>query len=393
MKDGVREGFPTFAKISPSLLPLLHTSLFSKFFLFFVFCYPNSSSFSSTRSTPFHVALEKQLSMMAVFQSLIFFLLLVCALCHSSSYRGPAPPTWDSADHAPKGQNIWLPDDLASKVRRPQPHRGLLRKLSSIRSGDASSPSSTPTGFGIRRRGGIAQPDSPLSPSEVSDLLKRIRSVYASVTVNTFSNDDIWSHVADSRNVTIWRTDSDVKNGKTDGRRAGDGQPPVIRSRCIVNASPETVYKLFTDDSRVSEYNSNCVELHDVLRLDDSTKINWCRSPKFGPFKARDFVTVVHNRFLNGVDDGDGYSSVATNVVTPLCPPKKSYVRSSILLSATYMLPTDSPDRTEVIQVTQVGDLGGIADSKVARRIQKGLIESAPVDFLTRFNVAAMKGH
>ena len=49
------------------------------------------------------------------------------------------------------------------------------------------------------------------------------------------------------------------------------------------------------------EYNDNCRVVRDLERLSPDTKISWAATPKYGPFKARDFVTVVHYRTL---DDG-----------------------------------------------------------------------------------------
>lgn len=47
------------------------------------------------------------------------------------------------------------------------------------------------------------------------------------------------------------------------------------------------------------EYNENCVEVRDLQRLSATTKISWASTPRYGPFKARDFVTVVHYRQLD----------------------------------------------------------------------------------------------
>ena len=217
---------------------------------------------------------------------------------------------------------------------------------------------------------------------------------------------------------------------------------------------PSQAYTLFIDDSRVSEYNANCAELEDLVQLSQTatsqTKVNWCATSRFGPFKARDFLTLVHNRDLGGA-----YASVACNVELPsLCPAKQNYVRSQIQLSASFMrplpggktevrefnlqriysitaprsndidaerrqaaandgvdgarlafaksgiasnfncqyhVPFDSLHSTQFIQITQVGELGGVADSKVAKKIQDGLVLNAPVEFLSKFNEAIVK--
>jgi hypothetical protein len=49
------------------------------------------------------------------------------------------------------------------------------------------------------------------------------------------------------------------------------------------------------------------------------------------------------------------------------------------------------PNRTRFIQLTQIGELGGVADSAVAKKITKGLSENASVDFVKKFNAVLVK--
>lgn len=142
------------------------------------------------------------------------------------------------------------------------------------------------------------------------------------------------------------------------------------------------------DDARVHEYNDNCVELADIERINSDTKINWCATGKFGLFKARDFVTVVYFRELTD-EEGGGYVSLAANVEHPKLPPADGYVRSEIQLAATFMKPVDGqPNKTKLVQLTQVGRMGGVADSAVAKRITQNIAEKAPVEFMKKFNYA-----
>jgi len=198
------------------------------------------------------------------------------------------------------------------------------------------------------------------------------------------NRDDIWELVVDGVNheegVTIWRSYADVKRGIDTL-----AELPTIRSETILNGKPEDVYRLFMDGSRVHEYNDNCVELHDIEAVNDSTKINWCATGKFGPFKARDFVTLVH--FCD--NHRGGYASVAANVEHPSLPPANGYVRSQIQLAATFMQPVPGePNKTRFVQLTQVGELGGVADSPMAKKISLQLQEKAPIDFCRKFDAA-----
>lgn len=46
------------------------------------------------------------------------------------------------------------------------------------------------------------------------------------------------------------------------------------------------------------EYNDNCRQVKDLERFSPDTKVSWAASPRYGPFKSRDFVTIVHYRTL-----------------------------------------------------------------------------------------------
>ena len=69
-------------------------------------------------------------------------------------------------------------------------------------------------------------------------------------------------------------------------------------STAVLNAKPRDVYQLFLDNDRVSEYNEHCNSLEDLQQLSKDTKVSWSVTNRMGPFKARDFVTVVHYREL-----------------------------------------------------------------------------------------------
>jgi len=56
------------------------------------------------------------------------------------------------------------------------------------------------------------------------------------------------------------------------------------------------VFKTYCDDDIAADYNDNCVELKHLQTLTDTTKVNWCRTAKIGPFKPREFVTIIENR-------------------------------------------------------------------------------------------------
>ncbi|GMH99156.1 hypothetical protein TrLO_g6896 [Triparma laevis f. longispina] len=229
---------------------------------------------------------------------------------------------------------------------------------------------------------------SGLTDDQITELLQQSAALYKYVSTSVFERDEIWEQVNVKDGVTVWRTHFDIKRGE------GRSEAPIIKARTVMDKPPAEVFALFCDDERVAEYNDNCQELEDLIQIHNTensqTKLNWCATGRFGPFKARDFLTMVHNQ-RHG--ESDGYSSVACNVeLDNVCPKKDGYVRSAIELSASFMRPVPGdPSKTEFIQITQIGELGGVADSSVAKKLSEKLVLNAPVDFLSRFNQAVCK--
>eukprot|EP00586_Coscinodiscus_wailesii_P018952 CAMPEP_0172517302 /NCGR_PEP_ID=MMETSP1066-20121228/283935_1 /TAXON_ID=671091 /ORGANISM="Coscinodiscus wailesii, Strain CCMP2513" /LENGTH=234 /DNA_ID=CAMNT_0013299231 /DNA_START=262 /DNA_END=966 /DNA_ORIENTATION=- len=222
-----------------------------------------------------------------------------------------------------------------------------------------------------------------LRDDERLDLISQADSLLQNV-LSALEDPALWEKINDTEGVKVWRTYHDIKNyrGNSNG---GSKDSVIIRSEATMQAPPSAVYDLFSDDARVREYNENCRELKDVEYLTENAKINWSATGKLGPLSARDFVTLVTFRYL-GPDQG--YVSLAVNVEHPtLVPVKRGYVRSQIQLAATFMQPIEGrPDLTRFVQVTQVGELGGVADSALAKRIKQSLQEKAPVEFMKKFN-------
>jgi len=228
-----------------------------------------------------------------------------------------------------------------------------------------------------------------LTDVEKLELAQSTNNMLASVKA-ALSEKELWQHIVDKDGVNVWKTSADVKNcaAGVSSASTGAADAVTVRSEALMDASPRAVYDLFMDDARVHEYNENCVELADIERISRETKINWCATGKFGPFKARDFVTVVYFRELKE-EEGGGYVSLAANVEHPKLPPADGYVRSEIQLAATFMKPVPGePNKTKLVQMTQIGQMGGVADSAIAKRITQNLAEKAPVEFMKKFNHA-----
>lgn len=230
--------------------------------------------------------------------------------------------------------------------------------------------------------------DKTVSKRSTHILSEKERKQFAQMSTRLFESvhralgqDDIWDlvYTDEDTQIRIWRTHVDIKTGN------GRSDVPIIKSEMIMNASPKKVFDLFMDNDRVHEYNDNCVLLQDLEIVDSKTKINWCATGKFGPFMARDFVTLVHYCEYGK----EGFASVASHVDHENLPPADGFVRSQIQLAATFMEPIKGePQKTRFIQVTQVGELGGVANNSMAKKITANLAEKAPIDFLKKFNKA-----
>ena len=186
-----------------------------------------------------------------------------------------------------------------------------------------------------------------------------------------------------------------------------------VKSTGIIKAPLEAVFELFTDNTRVSEYNEHCKVIKDVHQFPKlirspfagnmggsgdsgggvdgnsggSTKITWASSPKYGPFKARDFVSVVnYRRFKNG-------TAVILNrpAYHPKYPPSKNFVRATVLLAGNVLEP-HGPDgqHCKVTQIAHVNPGGGADTAAMAWVINK-LCSVGPPTFIRNLERAAQK--
>lgn len=248
--------------------------------------------------------------------------------------------------------------------------------------------------------------DGFLTTTQSSQLIEHTDKLTENVLV-ALSNPSIWEKVNERDGVTVWRTPIDVKtypNGKSDP----DDDSVTIKSKSIIPYPPHKVYELLQNDDRVSEYNENCQQIQDVANLGQGSKINWSATGKFGPLiSARDFVTLVCFKELG---ENEGYLSVASSLDTIreqhirernhsfldecshagiLFDKRPGYVRSQVQLAATFIRPVEGDStKTELLQITQLGGLGGVADSPLAKKIKNNLEVQAPVDFVKKFSDA-----
>ncbi|CAM9907926.1 unnamed protein product [Ectocarpus sp. 12 AP-2014] len=205
---------------------------------------------------------------------------------------------------------------------------------------------------------------------------------------------DGWEHVTEKSGVVVVRKfvppppKAPSSSSSSSGGIVDEGAAAkfaCVKAMGTLDARASDLYKLFLDNERVHEYNDNCEEVRDLEWLSDDTKVSWACTPRYRPFKARDFVTAVHYRTLE-----DGTMMVVNRPVEhPAARRGKKYVRAEILIATNIMRPNrEDPSKTDFISVTHINP-GGIADSRIGAKIVNKLCAKAPVSLLVALERSA----
>lgn len=127
----------------------------------------------------------------------------------------------------------------------------------------------------------------------------------------------------------------------------------VVRARGLVRATPQELFDLVWDSSRVLEYNKYSGGRTDLATLGPQTKVVWNRTRPPGA-KPQDFCTVMH-----GVVYANNGTRLLLSTATThhAAPPSKAFARSEVLLGANLMRPV-GPRLTEVTTVNHVSTNG-----------------------------------
>ena len=111
--------------------------------------------------------------------------------------------------------------------------------------------------------------------------------------------------------------------------------------------------------------------------------------PSYGPFKARDYVSVVNfKKFNNG-------TFMITNrpAYHPDFPPSSKYVRATLLLVGNIIEPILGKENQQHTRLTQVAHInpGGAADTSAAAFVINKLCAVGPPSFIKKLENAAQK--
>ena len=209
----------------------------------------------------------------------------------------------------------------------------------------------------------------------------------------------VWKHVVTTSNgITVERCKMPTGSYVMDTDASAGAKHAGVKTTGVIRAPPAKIFNLFINNDRVKEYNEHIVKVRDVdgvipAQKSESkkskhwTKIAWSSSPKYGPLKARDFVSVVnfHER-----DDGS-YVIINRPAYLSSYPVVKKYTRATVLLAGNIIEP--HPQHAGWSMVTQVAHVnpGGLADSKLVAKMINALCAKGPPAFFAGLERAAKK--
>ena len=164
-------------------------------------------------------------------------------------------------------------------------------------------------------------------------------------------------------------------------KRTDGSKQACVLAKGIIDAPCDTVYTLFADAKRAKDFNEFCDECEDVQRLDDQTKVSWSATKAFGPFKARDFVTLCHFTKMKS-----GARCIVNRATShPLKPVTDAYARGEIILAAN-VVEDAGGGRTRLTLLTQIDPA---IDSAVGTKMNNALVVRSPGAFFQAVERAA----
>mmetsp|Transcript_14175 Transcript_14175/g.28018 ORF Transcript_14175/g.28018 Transcript_14175/m.28018 type:complete len:496 (+) Transcript_14175:213-1700(+) len=193
---------------------------------------------------------------------------------------------------------------------------------------------------------------------------------------------DEWEHVLCLGGVNVYRKRiTDIQGGE---------KFYCIKAVRTINAKPIDVYDLLKDPNRISEYNDECAQSEELPPLSEDTRLTWACSKKYGPFKARDFITRVHHRRMS---DGTMVVMSQSEDIDWQNQQGKDYVRTEVLLAGNVIRPDpNDPSKTEFTTIAHVNP-GGAADTPLGSRLVNHICTHGPVNFILKLENAAGPRH
>lgn len=197
-----------------------------------------------------------------------------------------------------------------------------------------------------------------------------------------------WHHVARTKGINVFRRYLGAGSfvNKIDAMKGS--KHACVKSTAIIHANAEKVFDLFLDINRAKEYNDHISSIKDLYLSGPTTskifsKISYATGHRMGPFKARDFVSVVN--FIR--QDDNSYIILNRPAYLSKTKPSNKFVRATILLGGNIIKPL-GPNKTALTLVAHVNPGGG-ADTKAAAWIINQLCAVGPPTFIRKLETAA----
>eukprot|EP00287_Rhodomonas_sp_CCMP768_P006052 CAMPEP_0196718366 /NCGR_PEP_ID=MMETSP1091-20130531/1565_1 /TAXON_ID=302021 /ORGANISM="Rhodomonas sp., Strain CCMP768" /LENGTH=444 /DNA_ID=CAMNT_0042058993 /DNA_START=565 /DNA_END=1899 /DNA_ORIENTATION=- len=189
---------------------------------------------------------------------------------------------------------------------------------------------------------------------------------------------DGWEHVLHENGVDVYRK-------KIVDLYSGGDKFYCIKAVGVIDAKAADLYDLLRDSSRVNEYNEECALVRDIENLGQDTKVTWASSKSYFPFKARDFVTRVHNTVMN---DGTFVIMSQSQDMAYKPPEGGDFVRTEVLLSGNVMRPVPGdPTKTQFTTIAHINP-GGAADTPLGAQLANKICVHGPVSFIRKLETA-----
>ncbi len=168
------------------------------------------------------------------------------------------------------------------------------------------------------------------------------------------SDDPGWSLIKSENGIDIYQ-------------KFPDGKFACVKAVTTINASPQAILKLLTDNSRVHHYNSLAEPgtMRDIEVVSQDTRVQYVRAMPMFPLKTRDFCTLFHVRKLK-----DGTIALVSSATTHTdAPSTNKYCRASIVIGANIIQPIPNyRHKCKLSMLTQL-DPGGIIPPAVVNNV------------------------
>ena len=244
------------------------------------------------------------------------------------------------------------------------------------------------TKFGVDQ---FSNTSNPLDDEFFNNLEKYNKAALGDLN-KLLIKDDNWHLVAEKDGVIVERRylHAGIFVDKDDAEKGT--KHACIKSSAIIDAKPSDVFDLFVDSSRINEFNEHVITNKDVYFFRKKSKNEWSKisyatGPRMGPFKPRDFCSVV-----NFMKNSDGsYLILNRPAYYSKTKSNDKYVRATVLLAGNIIQPYGN-NKTLLTLIAHINP-GGNADTKAAAWVINNLCSVGPPNFMRKIERTIQKNN